>query len=454
MLPLAQLRPTSGELREMLRLAWPIVLAQVGVMMMGVVDTAMVGRVSPDAIAAVALAHIYWSNLFLFGMGLLLVLDPIVSQAVGAKDTVGVARGVQRGVIMAVVLSVLMSVAMWPVEPFFRSMHQPDGVVPITASVIHWLIFGVLPSFLFVVFRQSLQAMGTARAIVVSIIVANVLNVVLNWVLIYGHWGAPALGPAGSAIATVISRWVTLAIIVAGGWSHLRPTIRPWLPESFALKPMVRMLAIGLPVALQQLLEMAVFSMGGLVIGTFGVVPLAGHEIVLNLASITFMVPVGVGAAAAAMVGRAIGRDDVSAARRDAVAALAVGVGFMTLAMLAFTLLPRFIASGFAADAATVAMASSLLPIAGLFQVFDGIQCVSAGILRGTGDTRVPMLLHLGGFWGVGIPLGLALSLWAGMGPAGIWWGYVGSLIAVAFLQLSRVRWRLMQDIKRLHIEH
>lgn len=438
----------------MVRLAAPIVLAQVGIMLMGVVDTAMVGRVSPAAIAAVALANIYWSNLFLFGLGLLLVLDPVVSQAVGAGDTIGVARGVQRGVLMAVALSVLMSLALVPGEWLFTLLRQPPSVVPITATVSRWLIVGVLPSFLFVVFRQTLQAMGTARAIVVSIVVANLLNAGLNWILIYGHWGFPALGPTGSAISTVISRWVTLVLLVGGGWRRLRPTMSPWRPESFALVPMARMLRVGLPVACQQWLEVAVFAGGGIVIGWFGAVPLAGHEIVMNLAATTFMVPLGIGAAAAAMVGRAIGRDDLAAARRDAVAALAVGVGFMSLATLTFALVPHLIASWFTNDAATVAFAASLLPIAGLFQIFDGIQCVSAGVLRGTGDTRVPMLLHLGGFWGVGIPLALLLTFTAGLGPTGVWWGFVGALVAVALLQVNRMRWRLTQDMKRLRFDH
>ncbi|MBI3567123.1 MAG: MATE family efflux transporter [Gemmatimonadetes bacterium] len=438
----------------MTRIAAPIVLAQVGIMLMGVVDTAMVGRVSPDAIAAVALAHIYWANLFLFGLGLLLVLDPVVSQAVGARDAVGVARGVQRGVLMAVALSVLMSLALVPGEWLFTLLRQPASVVPITAVVARWLIWGVLPNFLFVVFRQTLQAMGTSRAIVVSIVVGNVLNAFLNWLLIYGHWGFPALGPAGSAISTSIGRWVMLSIIVGSGWRSLRPALRPWRAEAFAPRPMLRMLRLGLPVAFQQWLEVAVFAMGGLVIGLFGAVPLAGHEIVLNLASITFMVPLGVGAAAAAMVGRAVGRDDVAAARRDAVAALSVGVGFMVIATLAFTLFPHAIAAFFSADPATVAFSASLLPIAGLFQIFDGMQCVSAGVLRGTGDTRVPMLLHLGGFWGVGIPLCLLLTFTARLGPTGVWWGYVGSLVVVAMLQMNRMRWRLTQDIKRLHFDH
>ena len=453
MTSLAQLRPTRGELREMLRLAGPVVFAQVGIMMMGVVDTAMVGRVSPSTIAAVALGHVYWVNLMLPGLGLLLVLDPIISQAVGAKDGEAIARGIQRGIILALALSIPCSLLLIPGELFFGFLRQPPDVTPIAATFSRWSMLGVLPFYLFIVFRQSLQAMNQTRAVVIAIVVANVMNVVLNWALIYGHAGLPALGAVGSAISTVISRWTMLAVIGAIGWRELHSAIMPWRTESMRLEPLLKMIRVGLPVAFQQWLEVAVFAMGAVWIGWFGTVPLAGHEIALNLASITFMVPLGVGSAAAAIVGRAIGRGDLAAAKRDAVAALVVGVTFMVMAAGLFLAIPGTIAAIFASDSATVAMAAALIPIAGLFQIFDGIQVVALGVLRGTGDTRIPMFLHLGGFWGIGIPLSLVLGFTVGMGPQGIWWGYVGSLAAVAVMQLMRVRWRLGQDIQRLRID-
>lgn len=453
MTSLAQLRPTRGELREMLRLAGPVVFAQVGIMMMGVVDTAMVGRVSPSTIAAVALGHIYWVNLMLPGLGLLLVLDPIVSQAVGAKDSEAIARGIQRGIVLALALSVPCSLLLIPGELFFGFLRQPADVTPIAATFSRWSILGVVPFYLFVVCRQSLQAMANTKPVVVSIVVANIVNVVLNWALIYGHAGLPALGAVGSAISTVLSRWTMLGVIVALGWKELHGAVMPWRAGSLRLEPLLKMVRVGLPVAFQQWLEVAVFALGAVWIGWFGTVPLAGHEIAINLASITFMVPLGVGSAAAAMVGRAIGRRDLAAAKRDAVAALVVGTSFMAVAAGGFLVFPGAIASAFAADPATVAMAAALIPIAGVFQVFDGLQAVALGVLRGTGDTRVPMFLHLGGFWGIGIPLSLFLGFSLGMGPRGIWWGYVGSLGAVAAMQLWRVRWRFGRDIQRLQID-
>lgn len=453
MLPLSELRPTGAELREMVRLAWPVVLAQVGIMMLGVVDTAMVGRVGPDAVAAVALAHIYWVNITIPGIGLLFVLDPVVAQAVGAGDRVGVARGVQRGVILAVAVSVPATLLLLPGELFFSILRQPSSITPIASVFARWTALGMIPFFLFVAFRQSLQAMARTRAIVVAILAGNAINVLLNWALIYGNLGMPALGVVGSAISTVIGRWLMLGILLWMGRRELIPALRPWLPESWRWAPLRSMIAVGAPVAFQQWLEVGIFAAGAVVIGWIGVEQLAAHEIAINLAALTFMVPLGLSSAAAAMVGRAIGRGDIAAARRDSVAALGVGLLFMSVAAVAFLVFPRELAGLFLEEPVSLGIATSLLVIAGIFQIVDGIQCVCGGILRGTADTRVPMLLHLGGFWGIGAPLGLFLAFPMGLGARGVWLAFAGSLLVVAVLQLMRVRWRLSRDVTRLQIE-
>jgi len=418
-----------------------------------VVDTAMVGRVSTSAVAAVALGHIYWVNVTIFGLGILMVLDPVVSQATGAKDDEGVARGVQRGILMALALSVPTALLLVPGEFVFGVLRQPADVTPIAATFSRISIVGVVPFYLFFAMRQSLQAMAQVMPVVIAIVVSNVVNFVLDYTLIYGHFGFPALGTNGSAIATAVSRWLMFGLLLYFGWRQLHGAIVPWREESFKIAPMLKMLRIGAPVGFQSWLEIAVFSGGAVALGWFGAVPLAAHEVAINLAALTFMFPMGVSAAAAAMVGRAIGRQDLSAAKRDAVAALAVGVGFMAIAAILFLTVPRSLASIFVHDPATIATAASLIFIGGIFQLFDGMQAVATGVLRGTGDTRVPMLLHFAGFWIIGIPLSLWLAFGIGLGPQGVWWGYVGSLAAVAVMQLLRVRWRLGQDIQRLQID-
>jgi MATE family multidrug resistance protein len=216
---------------------------------------------------------------------------------------------------------------------------------------------------------------------------------------------------------------------------------------------MGRMFRLGFPVGLQFLAEAGAFGFVTVMSGWLGTATLAGHEIALTLASMTFMVPMGVSAAAAVMVGHAVGRGDMAASRRDAVAALACGVGFMAVMAVVFALIPGLLAGAFTRDAEAFAIAATLIPIAAVFQVFDGTQVISASVLRGAGDTRVPMLLHTLSFWAVGIPLGAVLAFAAGWGAAGLWWGLTAGLAAAAVLQLARVRAKLGGDVTRVVID-
>jgi MATE family multidrug resistance protein len=293
--------------------------------------------------------------------------------------------------------------------------------------------------------------MHHVRAIVVVIVLANLANVALNWVLIYGHLGVPALGVRGSAWASTVSRWLLALLLLGGAWRTLRPALRPWHPDSARPASLAPLLRLGLPIGLQQLLEFNAFGAVGLLMGQLGTVAMAGHQASLNLASLTFMVPLGVGAAAAVRVGHAIGADDAPRARRAAAAALACGVGFMASSAAVLLALPRALAGLYTDDLAVLAMAASLIPLAGVFQVFDGLQVVSLGILRGAGDTRVPMVVNVIGFWVIGLPLGAWLGLHAGWGPRGLWWGLVAGLAAVGLILGQRVRALVASPPARAH---
>jgi multidrug resistance protein, MATE family len=243
-------------------------------------------------------------------------------------------------------------------------------------------------------------------------------------------------------------------VVLAGAWPTVRDYLRRWDPQSSALAPLLRMFRLGLPVGLQFLAEAGAFGLTTVMTGWMGTTVLAGHEIALSLASMTFMVPMGVAGAAAVMVGRAVGRGDVPTSRRDAVAALVVGVGFMALCAVAFAIIPGTLAGVYTRDAATFVLAAALIPIAAVFQVFDGTQVISASILRGAGDTRIPALLHALSFWAVGIPLGAWLAFGLDLGAAGLWWGLTAGLAAAAVLQLLRVRDKLGRDVRRVAIDH
>ncbi len=437
----------------MARLAAPIVLINVGQQSMGVVDMLMVGELGGAAIAAVALGNFYFFNVSVFGIGLLMALDPVVSQAVGAGAHDDAARGIQRGLVMAVLIAGGVTLALMPAEAVLRVLSQPDDVVHDTGVYVRYRALGALPFFLFNALRQSLQALGNTRAIVVAVLLANLVNLLANWAFIHGHLGAPAMGTAGSGLATAIAMWSMAGFLWWFSSDVLRDYLHPRRREALHWAPLRRTLRIGIPVGTQFFFESFAFGVTALFMGWMGTASLAGHEIALNMAAMTFMVPLGISGAAAAVVGRAIGRGDLPAARRDALAAIVCGVGFMCLTAVAFIVAPHWLATRYTDDAPTVIIAAALLPLAGMFQVFDGLQAVTSGVLRGTGDTRIPAILHLIAFWGVGVPLGAYLGFRSPLRERGLWIGLVAGLAVAAVLQSWRVSVRLRRDIRRVSVE-
>jgi MATE family multidrug resistance protein len=326
-------------------------------------------------------------------------------------------------------------------------------VAPLAAGYAWATIPGVLPFYAFLVLRQTLQAQGTVLPIVAAMALANVANVGFNWVLVYGNLGMPGLGAVGSGWASSLSRTLLALGVLAAAWPRLEDLLRPLRREALRWPPIRRMLGLGAPIGAQMAMEYGAFGTAGLAMGLLGTVAVAGHQVALNLSALTFMVPLGISQATAVLVGRGVGRGDPPRARRAAVGGLLVGAGFMMGTMVLFLLFPEPLARIYSDDAPVVALAASLLPIAALFQVFDGIQVVGTGVLRGVGDTRAPMLLNLLGFWVLGIPLGLALAYGARLGPRGMWWGLAAGLMAVAVLLLARIRSRLAGDLERLEVE-
>ena len=441
------------ELRALLALSAPVMVVQVGLYAMGAVDAAFMGRVSAAEFGAVALGHAFSFTLLGFAMGTLAALDPIVSQAHGANEPEAIARALQRGVVLALALSALVSAVFVFTEPLLRLFGQPEDVVPHASAFVRVSIAGVPGFLLFVAQRQVLQATQRLRPLVFVILCANALNAALDWVLIRGHLGAPALGAVGCAWATVIARW-TLALLVplVAGSEHLRRLWPPragwWSPAAFA-----RTLHVGLPIGLSFALEIGAFACVLVFMGRLGVRELAAHQVVMTMASASFMLPLSIAMAASVRVGHAIGRGDGPGVRLAAKSALALGAGVMSLMGALFVLVPGPLARLVTALPEVLALAVTLLPIAGAFQVFDGIQGVALGCLRGMADTRVPLVIHLVGFWGVAIPMSAWLGLGCGLGARGLWWGLAIGLALVALVQVARVRARLRSGVARLVIE-
>jgi MATE family multidrug resistance protein len=444
--------PTTP-LRQLTRLALPIVAVNLGQMMMSVVDTVMVGRLSAAAIGAVAIGTLFFFAAAISGEGILLALDPVISQAVGARDHRGQARGLQRGVVLSVLLTAPAAAFLWLSPPLLILLQQPVDVIPLARSYIWILIPSILPFFLFIALRQTLQALGRVRPILLTMLAANLLNMMLNWGLIFGNFGLPALGVAGSAWATTISRWCMVAVLLGVAWPLLRPLVRPWHPESRAVAPLQRMVWIGLPIAGQRMLEYLTFGITALAMGWIGTTALAGHQIALNLAAVSYMIPLGVGGAGAVLVGHAVGAAQPNEARRFAGLSLLLGGGVMVVGGTLFITVPSLLARFYTSDPGAMAVAVLLLPLAGVFAVFDGVQAVGLGVLRGLGDTRIPMIINLVGYWAIGLPAGFVLAFPVGMGATGLWWGLVIGLAIVALLLVYRIRVRFARDMPRVEVE-
>ena len=437
----------------MIRLALPVAAVQLGIMAMGVTDTIMVGHVSPAALASTALGNLYFFIAGIFGQGTLMALDPVISQAVGANDEEAIARALQRGLLLALALTIVTCATFIPVRAVLGLLNQPAEVIPDAATYVHIAIPGVFPFDAFIVFRQSLQALGRVAPVLWTVLAANLLNAGLNWVFIFGNLGSPAMGVGGASLATSIGRWAMALVLLAIAANDLRHRLTPWRAESGAIAPLMRMLRLGIPIGVQYLLEYGAFAAAALLMGVLGTTQMAAHQIAINLASFTFMVPLGVSTATAVMVGHAIGAGDEAQARRSAIAGMMSGTAFMCLSALAFRLFPGALARAYTGDATVVALAATLIPIAGVFQVFDGVQAVAAGVLRGIGDTHAPAIINVVGFWLIGLPVSWWLAFREGGGAVGLWWGIVVGLGAVALILLARVRVRLGRTMRRIVID-
>ncbi len=424
----------------MVSLAVPVVLSELGWMAQGVVDTIMVGRLGPAAIGTVALGNAVCYTPSIFGMGLMLGLDTLVAQAYGREDHDDCHRWLAQGVYLACIAAIPIMAAIWLASFFFvRAGVAPEVAAP-AGPYARLFLLGTPPLLIYGAARRYLQGVGQVRVITVTYLVANLVNWFGDWVLIYGKLGMPALGVNGSAISTVASR-VTMAVALLGfAWRYERkrghPLFKHWAgPQAARLKKLMR---LGAPAAGQILLEVGAWNLATFSAGYLTPVALATHQIVLNYASITYMVPLGISAAAAVSVGHAVGAGDRARARRAGWLALGLGTSFMLLAALTFVLWPKPLIELYTRDARVMAVGPALLGIVAAFEVFDGIQTVSTGALRGLGETRAPMMANLVGYWVLGLPLGLSLCFLLRWGIYGLWIGLTVALIVIALAVLAR----------------
>ena len=415
----------------MLRLALPVVLAELGWMAMGIVDTIMVAPLGPSAIAAAGIGTSVHMAFAVFGMGLLLGLDTLVSQAYGAGDHRDCHRWLVHGVVMGAALTAPVMAAcacvLWGIPSF--GFH-PD-VQPLLRGYFGVVLWSTVPLLLYAAVRRYLQGMHVVAPIAFALVTANLMNAAANWTLIYGHFGLPALGVPGAAWATMVSRVYMLLVLVVAAWwidrrrsSGLRDVSTRLSRERF-----VRLWQLGFPAATQVTLEVGVFGLATALAGRLDPVSSAAHQIALNIAGASFMVPLGVASAGAVRVGNRVGANDPQGAGRAGWTAILLGACFMLAMGVAFFTMPRTLIGLFSPGEAVVELGASLLLVAAVFQLFDGLQAVATGALRGLGDTRMAMLVNLAGHWFLGLPVAYALCFPLGYGVRGLWMGLSLGLI-------------------------
>jgi multidrug resistance protein, MATE family len=428
------------EFRPMLRLAVPMALTELGWITMGFVDTVMVGRLpdSATAIGAVSLGTTLFYTIGIFGSGIMLGLDTLVAQAYGACKLEECHRTLWNALYLAFMLSPPVMVAVLACVPLFPRFGLAPALVIETVPFLKALIWSTLPLALYFVLRRYLQAMNIVRPVVFTLVSANLVNLLGNWALVYGHLGMPKLGVAGSGWSTCVSRiYMVFALAVAVVYYDRKRSTGLWLASrGIEAGRLLELLRLGLPAALQLLAEIGAFALATFLVGKLGALSLAGHQIALNVASFTYMVPLGIGSAAAVRVGQAVGADDAHGAARAGWTALLLGACFMSYSGLTLLFFAHPIARIYTPQAVVVQAGATLLIVAAVFQLFDGLQVVATGALRGAGNTRTPMMANLAGYWLIGLPLGAYLCFRLKLGAVGMWVGLCLALILIGSVLL------------------
>ncbi len=447
MTDLMSFRDLQSEFRPTLRLALPLVMAEIGWMSMGVVDTIMVGRLPNSALAigATGLGQSLYNIVGIFGAGLLLGLDTFVAQAHGREDMRDARHSLVNGFFLALGLTpvLMLLISLWPAF-MYRFGVSTELIEPMRPflTALNW---GTLPLLCYFGLRRYLQAVNVVHPIMFALVSANLINFVGDWALIYGHLGFPAMGITGSGWSTCFARiYMAVIMLVTVLYVESKRGLSEWARElKIDFRRMWDLLILGAPAATQILLEIGAFSGATALCAKLGPVPLSGHEIALTCASLTFMVPLGVSSAAAVRVGQEVGRGNPTRAHFAGWSAILLGAGFMSCMGLVFVLFPRPIARIFSPDPVVIRVGARLLLVAAAFQLFDGVQTVATGSLRGSGDTRTPMWANLVAYWFIGLPAGAVLCFHFGLGALGIWIGLCAGLVMIGSVLLRTWHVRL-----------
>jgi MATE family multidrug resistance protein len=454
-----RLHSIRREMTPLLRLAVPIVMGEVGWMSMNFVDIAMIGRVGPTALAAVSLGSAVFIVFAIVCEGMMMGSDAMVSQDFGAGRIEECFRTLWAGAQLALPLGLGCALLVAASSRLLLPFGIAPEIVRQTIPFLYAMACGLPALMGFVAMRVFLQGTHRVRVVAFAMVSANLVNLAGNYALIYGHWGLPRLGATGSGVSTALARLYMMCVLL-GTMIWLNRS-KQWrlgqYADRFYWERMAAIVRRGAPAAAQIALEVGVFSAATLIAGRLGAVAVSGHQIALLMASLTFMVPLGVAQATSVRVGHAIGRRDAEAAEVSGWSGMALSASFMSCSAVVFWTLPRPIVHIFTLDPEVVKVAVSLLAIAAVFQFFDGVQVTAIGALRGSGNTRIALITDFVGWWLIGLPLGAWLCFARGWGVRGLWFGLsaglisIGCVLAVAWRR--RVEW-LRKELGGAELPH
>lgn len=417
------------EISALLTLATPVALAQAGQAAMGLVDTAVVGRLSATAQGGVGIGNGVTFTVFVLGLGILLALDPLISQAIGAREPKQAREAYWQGLWLCAIFSAILAVPLAIIPWFFEAAGVEPAMAVEARKFVLWRIPGILPFFLFTAARSYLQGQGRPAILVWAMLIANVLNFGLDVVLVFGAGPIPALGVPGAAIATNLCSVLQWVILV---WA-IGPAPADAV-KKFSREIAAKIVRVGLPIGLQMSAEVGVFALAALLAGKLGEASAAAHQVAITWGSLSFCFAIGIGNAASTRVGWAIGAGDTPGARLAGKSAFIAGIAVMGVWAFIFSAFPFAIARVLTNQADVLALAVPLMGVTALFQISDGVQAVGAGVLRGIADTRFAFIANVAGHYLVGLPIAVLFGLRLGFGVQGLWWGLCAGLTAVAVL--------------------
>ncbi|MGL3605036.1 MATE family efflux transporter [Rhizobium sp. G187] len=442
-------------IRATLSLGIPLIGAQLAQLGIHTTDVVIVGQLGAVPLAAMVLAGQFFFTIFIFGSGFSMAVIPMVAQAYGRGDVVSVRRSIRMGMWVSILYTLFMAPLFYNAETILLALGQKPEVAGLAAGYVHIIQFGLLPALLFAVLRALVSATGRARIVLWVTLGILVLNAILAYALVLGHFGLPALGMTGAAIVALIVQWVSfLAMVVylqtREETRRYELFVRFWRPDWQAFREVIH---LGLPISITVLAEVSLFTGASLLMGWIGTIELAAHGIALQLASIAFMIPLGLSQAATVRVGLAHGRGNYPELVRAAITVTAIAAVLSAAGGVLFMAIPHLLAGAFLNEntpdaAAVLAFAGPLVGIAGIFQLVDGLQAIASGLLRGLKDARVPMILALVSYWPIGFLLAWVLAFPLGVGGIGIWVGFVVGLASAAVMLCLRFYLRIRHEMK------